>query len=157
MRTLHPQGGHLEQAAEAEAGQDVGEGQSFPRPKPAPQPRPMHGRGNRQEQEAEAVDEEAPGEAAPTTTLPDDEEIIRREEHDQRLRRAMGASNTMDGDEAALGFSSQLLDEIQNLWDPLTAGELLARLGHFLRIVSGGLHGGAYSTRTSACTGGRRG
>ena len=104
--------------------------------------------------------EEAPGEAAPTTTLPDDEEIICREEHYQRLRGAMGVSNTTDGEEAALELSSHSLHEIQNLWDPLTARELLARLGHFLRIVSQMMEEvgyGGYSTRTSANTGGRGG
>ena len=89
-----------------------------------------------EEQEREAVEEETPGEGAPATTLPDDEEILNREEHYQRLRRAMGVSNNAHEEEAALGFSSRALDEVQNLKDPLTAGELLARLGHFLRIVS---------------------
>ena len=89
-----------------------------------------------EEQEAEAVEEEVTGEAAPTTTLPDDEEITNREEHYQQLRRAMGVSNTTDGEDPALGFSSHSLDKIQNHWDPLPAGELLARLGHFLRTVS---------------------
>ena len=49
----------------------------------------------------------------------------------------MGMGDTHEGDdEAILGFSSDTLDQVQALWSPLTAGELLARVGHFLRIVS---------------------
>ena len=35
-----------------------------------------------------------------------------------------------------LNFSPHTLDELQALWSPLTAGELLARVGHLLRILS---------------------
>ena len=72
-----------------------------------------------------------------TNALPDDEEFQRREEHSQRLMRStMGMGEAHDGGEAPLGFSSDTLDQVQTLWDPLAAGELLARVGHFIRIMS---------------------
>ena len=74
---------------------------------------------------------------APPDALPDDEEIERREEHYQRLRRTIGVGTEDDESEnAPLGFDPATLDEVQTLWDPLTACELLARVGHFLRIMS---------------------
>ena len=82
------------------------------------------------------MEEETPEEETPATTLPGDEEILNREEHYQQLRRVVGMGSDADGEEAPLGFSSHTLDEVQALWDPLTAGELLARVGHFLRIAS---------------------
>ena len=89
-----------------------------------------------EEQDVE-VEEEAPtgGEEA-STPLPDDEEIHRREEHYQQLRQVVGVVGEVDGDTTPLGFSSHTLDELQALWSPLSAGELLARVGHFLRIIS---------------------
>ena len=68
--------------------------------------------------------------------LPDDEEIHRREEHYQQLPQVVGVGGEADGDTTPLGFSSHSLDEIQAIWSPLAAGELLARVGHFVRILS---------------------
>ena len=95
------------------------------------------------EEECEESDEgeEDRGEADPEDVmqrggsrllLPDDEEIQRREEHYQRLRREIGVGEASNGTEAP-DFSSDALDRVQALWDPLTAGELLARVGHFIR------------------------
>ena len=72
----------------------------------------------------------------PSTTLPDNEEIRRREERYQSLRREIGVGEASNGTEAPLHFSSDTLDRVQAPWDPLTAGELLARVGHFIRIMS---------------------
>ena len=80
--------------------------------------------------------ENGPRSAAAPTTLPDDEEINRREEHYQNLRRIIGVG--AEGEEpenAPLGFHADT-EAIQAQWDPLSAGELLARVGHFLRIIS---------------------
>ena len=53
------------------------------------------------------------------------------------MRRTIGVGTEDDESEnAPLGFDPATLDEVQTLWDPLTAGELLARVGHFLRIMS---------------------
>ena len=84
------------------------------------------------------VEEETPmEEGAAATTLPDDEEIHNREEYHQQLRRVVGVgSDDADGDTTPLGFSPHPLDELQALWSLLTAGEFLARVGHFLRIIS---------------------
>ena len=74
---------------------------------------------------------------APLDALPNDEEIERRKEHYQRLRRTIGVGTEDDESEnAPIGFNLATSDEMQTLWDPLTAGELLARVGHFLRIMS---------------------
>ena len=48
----------------------------------------------------------------------------------------MGMGEAHNGGEAPLGFSSDTLDQVQALWDPLMAGELLARVAHFIRIMS---------------------
>ena len=75
--------------------------------------------------------------AVAPTTLPDDEEITRREEHYQNLRCTIGVG--AEGEEpenAPLGFHADTLEAIQAQWDPFSAGELLARVGHFLRIIS---------------------
>ena len=58
--------------------------------------------------------------------------------------------NGSDGDSAPLGFSPHTLDELQDLWTPLSAGELLARVGHFLRIMSQMMEEVAYMTETLA-------
>ena len=95
--------------------------------------------GRERERTGELEEEEggAGAQTAPPDALPDDEEIERREEHYQRLRRTIGVGTEDDESEnAPLGFDPATLDEVQTLWDPLTAGELLARVGHFLRIVS---------------------
>ena len=91
------------------------------------------------EESGEPEEEEggAGPQTAPPDALPDDEEIERREEHYQRLRRTIGVGTEDDESEnAPIGFSPATLDEMQTLWDPLAAGELLARVGHFLRIMS---------------------
>ena len=90
-------------------------------------------------------EEETAEQVAPATTLPDDEEITRREECYQQLHRVMGIGSATDGEDSALAFSSHSLDDIQNHWDPLTAGELLAR-------GRGGVHGGTQGKGTSAHT-----
>ena len=82
-------------------------------------------------------EETRPRNDVPPAALPDDEEIDRREEHYQRLRRTIGVGTEDDeAENAPLGFPLNTLDKIQALRNPLTAGELLARVGHFLRIVS---------------------
>ena len=96
--------------------------------------------GEEEEEAAPEETSETPGQPSamggePTTALPD-EEIQRREEHYQELRSTMGMGDTHEGDEAPLAFSSDTLDQVQALWSPLTAGMLLARVGHFLRIMS---------------------
>ena len=86
--------------------------------------------------ELEGEEEPGPRSAVAPTTLPD-EEITRREEHYQTLRRSIGVGTESDKSEnAPLGFHADTLEAIQAQWDPLSAGELLARVGHFLRIVS---------------------
>ena len=67
--------------------------------------------------------------------LPDDAEIHHREEDYQELRRVIGIGSEADGDTTPAGFSPDTLDTLQALWTPLSAGELLSRIGHFLRIV----------------------
>ena len=87
--------------------------------------------------EMEGEEENGPRSAVAPTTLPDDEEINRREEHYQNLRCTIGVG--AEGEEpenAPLGFHADTLEAIQAQWDPLSAGELLARAGHFLRIIS---------------------
>ena len=61
------------------------------------------------------------------------EEIHRREEQYQQLRQVVGVGGDVDGDTTPLGFSSNTVDELQALWSPVSAGEML---GHFVRIVS---------------------
>ena len=47
-----------------------------------------------------------------------------------------GQSESEEPENAPLGFHADTLEAIQAQWDPLSAGELLARVGHFLRIIS---------------------
>ena len=114
-------------------------------PKAKPRPAQIETREEEDDEEVEVeesgeVEEEEGGagpQTAPPDALPDDEEIERREEHYQRLRRTIGVgTEDEESGNAPLGFNPATLDEVQTLWDPLTAGELLARVGHFLRVVS---------------------
>ena len=111
---------------------------------------PEHCEGE-EEQEVEAEEEALEEEEAPATTLPDDEEIHNREEHYQQLRRVVGVGSDADGDATPLGFSSHTLDELQALWSPLTAGELLAPVGHFLRIISQMMEEVGFLAETLSC------
>ena len=78
--------------------------------------------------------------------LPDDEEIHYREEHYQELRRTMGVGNEADGDTAP----PATLAAIQELWTPVSAGELLSRVDHFLGIVSQMMEEVGYMMETPA-------
>ena len=80
------------------------------------------------EREQEEEDEE-------TGVLLDDKEIHYREDYYQELRHTMGIATMEEADSAPARFPPPTLEAIQYLCAPLSAGELLSRLGHFLRLM----------------------
>ena len=62
----------------------------------------------------------------------------------------MEIGSETDGDNAPLGFSPDALDALQAPWTPLSPGELLSRVAHFLRIISQIMEEVGYMTETLA-------
>ena len=78
----------------------------------------------------EGEEENGPRSAVAPTTLPDDEEITRREEHYQNLRRTVGVG--AEGEEpenAPLGFHADTLEAIQAQWAHLVRGSFWLEWG----------------------------
>ena len=64
----------------------------------------------------------------------------------------MGVGNAAKEDSAPPGLSPATLTAIQELWTPLSAVELLSRIGHVLQIVSQMMDEVGYMKETFART-----